>query len=84
MRKVRFKTWYWGNYCIAEKNDILPPGFEEYSEELHGWHNSEEFKLRGKPQYKSADEREDTLKSVLGTSYIKRMLNGKNTDSNNW
>lgn len=48
--KIRFKTWYWGAYCIYN-GKAIPEGFEEYSEELHGWQHSEEFKIHGTPEY---------------------------------
>ena len=44
---VRYKTWYWGKFItIVEAKKIDPNlvDFEEYNEEKHGWHNSEEFK----------------------------------------
>lgn len=47
--KIRFKTWYWGNYEIADRLPEPWPGqepdWELYDEEKHGWHNSEEAKL---------------------------------------
>jgi hypothetical protein len=48
--KIRYKTWYWGNYIKSgstmdgSRITIKTEGFEEYKEELHGWHHSEEFK----------------------------------------
>lgn len=48
--KLRFKTWYWGKYIIEGQSldgsriTRKTEGFEEYIEELHGWHNSEEYK----------------------------------------
>jgi hypothetical protein len=48
--KIRFKTWYWGNFIYSgSKMDgsivtLETSGFEIYDEEKHGWKNSEEFK----------------------------------------
>jgi hypothetical protein len=53
--KIRLESWYWGSYewsnsYIAKKNGWAIGKtahgykFEEYLEEKHGWHNSEEFK----------------------------------------
>lgn len=73
--KVRFRTWYWGNYCLAPVNAILPEGFELYDEDKHGWKNSEEWILKRKPQY---EERQiNTLESIIKTTYIKRMIDCK-------
>lgn len=50
--KLRFKTWYWGKFIFegtiinGTKITRENPDFEEYIEEVHGWHNSEEFKKR--------------------------------------
>ena len=71
MIKVRFKTWYWGNFCLADENEKLADGFEIYDEEKHGWKNSEEFK-RGRPE-----PHESTIsnyRDIVETSYIKRMI----------
>lgn len=67
MVKVRFHSWYWGNYCLATNKEAknLPTGFELYNEELHGWHNSEEFKLHKTPKYN--EESKDKLSSILQT-----------------
>ena len=70
--KVRFKDWYWGNYCMAPENAVLPIGFEPYDEEKHGWHNSEEFKVYGKKQYQDPDEHACNIETVINTTYIKR------------
>lgn len=45
-KKIRYKTWYWGNYTLEGQHGftLKLEGFEEYNEELHGWKNSEEFK----------------------------------------
>ncbi len=57
--KIRHKFWYWGKYIISgTKLDssyytINSDGFEEYIEELHGWHNSEEFKIHGRAKYET-------------------------------
>lgn len=69
--KVRFTTWYWGNYCLALPKDAkaLPKGFEIYDEEKHGWKNSEEFKNGKEEPY---GHETDTLESVLGSTYIRR------------
>jgi hypothetical protein len=48
--KIRYKTWYWGKFILSGQTldntrfTINSEGFEEYIEELHGWHNSEEYK----------------------------------------
>ena len=47
MTKYRYKTWYWGKFTTMK--EIKSEGwnlkdFEVYDEELHGWHNSEEYK----------------------------------------
>ena len=47
MKKYRFPTWYWGKFTTLqeiEKEGWNLKDFEEYSEELHGWHHSEEYK----------------------------------------
>jgi hypothetical protein len=69
MIKVRFTTWYWGNYALATKAECanLPQGFELYDEQKHGWYNSEEAK-RGKKQYKT--EHEDLFSAVYNSSYV--------------
>lgn len=69
--KVRFHTWYWGNYCMALPSAKLLEGFELYDEEKHGWHNSEEFK-RGKKKYDDGGSN-DYYETIIGNSYIKRM-----------
>jgi len=46
--KYRYKTWYWGKYTtISEikKEKWNINDFEIYDEEIHGWHNSDEYKL---------------------------------------
>jgi hypothetical protein len=54
--KLRHKNWYWGKYilegqylnsCRITRNE---PDFEEYIEEKHGWHNSEEYKNEKLPR----------------------------------
>ena len=53
--KIRLESWYWGNYywsdsAIVKKNhwaigkSCHGYKFEEYNEEKHGWHNSEEYR----------------------------------------
>jgi len=53
--KIRLSSWYWGEYELlgspyCEKNGWRVGAkahgyiFEEYNEDKHGWHNSEEFK----------------------------------------
>lgn len=57
--KFRMHSWYWGNYCyqiengvwmdnngkiIGDSNYFNQKDLEEYVEELHGWHLSEEYK----------------------------------------
>ena len=48
--KIRHKNWYWGKFILSgqildnTKFTINSENFEEYVEELHGWHHSEEFK----------------------------------------
>lgn len=71
MKKVRFETWYWGNYCIAPNNMELPKGFELYNEKEHGWENSEEFKLHGKSQMIYDDYKPDHIKVFIESSYYK-------------
>jgi hypothetical protein len=68
MERVRFKTWYWGKYCLATNSEAknLPKNFELYNEELHGWHNSEEYKT-GLPEYESE------IKGIK----LKEVINGK-------
>lgn len=45
-RKIRFRTWYWGNFVLEGEGGFTleQDGFELYDEEKHGWHNSDEFK----------------------------------------
>ena len=54
-KKIRLSSWYWGTWVwsdsyTAKKNGWKLGGtafgyiFEEYSEEKHGWHHSEEYK----------------------------------------
>lgn len=60
--KIRLSSWYWGNYEWSDSPICRKNGwkigatchgyiFEEYNEEKHGWHHSEEFKKTGRPQY---------------------------------
>lgn len=48
--KIRYKTWYWGNYVYSgatvdsSRVTLNSSGFELYDENTHGWHNSEEYK----------------------------------------
>lgn len=62
--KIRLSSWYWGNYelstsYLVKKNKwkigdkLNGYVFEEYIEDEHGWHHSEEFKRDGRPQYKA-------------------------------
>lgn len=46
MKKIRMKTWYWGKWVYEGQLDLKlgNPDVEEYIEELHGWHHSEEAK----------------------------------------
>ncbi len=44
MKKLRMKTWYWGNYVTSPLPHTFIRDYEEYIEALHGWHHSEEFK----------------------------------------
>lgn len=69
MIKVRFFTWYYGNYCLANKTQAsnLPDGFCLYDDELDGWHNSEEYK-RGKIEPYQNQEK-DTLDYFMNSSY---------------
>jgi len=61
-QKFRMKSWYWGNYCVQLENGryldntgnfmsegtyFCPIDLEPYIEEEHGWHNSEEHRLKG-------------------------------------
>ncbi len=48
MIRIRYKTWYWGNFILAM---ALPTGvdadsWEVYDEEKHGWHHSEEARAK--------------------------------------
>lgn len=49
-KKLRMKSWYWGNWAYENswmdsiKISLKDTEFEEYIEEIHGWHHSEEFK----------------------------------------
>lgn len=43
MIKIRMSTWYWGNYWLHNSKEPIPTDFEEYKENEHGWHHSEEF-----------------------------------------
>lgn len=70
MIKVRYTTWYWGNYCLANPNEELPEGFEIYNEDLHGWKNSDEYKIQGKEEPYPIEVRTPTLKEVANSSYI--------------
>jgi hypothetical protein len=72
--KVRFITWYWGNFCLATKkeSEALPKGFEIYNEDLHGWKNSEEWKERKKEQFKN--EFDSYLKDFMNSSYYQSWL----------
>jgi hypothetical protein len=74
MIKVRFKTWYWGNYCLCTEKQAknLPEGFELYCENSHGWKNSEEWKIYKKTQYKT--EFKDTLDQFLNCSYYQSLV----------
>lgn len=56
-KKIRFKTWYWGNWVYegssmdSVKCTLKDANFEEYIEEVHGWHHSEEFKKGQQVKY---------------------------------
>jgi hypothetical protein len=76
MRKVRFKTWYWGNYCYAPKKMKLPQGFEDYNEDLHGWHNSEDFK-NGRLTSFNDDLDPGHIKDFLDSTYYKNLMKKK-------
>lgn len=56
-KKYRYPNWYWGNYIqwqdrrwVNHNGQTFPPmqvdlkEMEEYDEQRHGWHNSEEAK----------------------------------------
>jgi hypothetical protein len=53
--KIRLSSWYWGTYEWSDSPLCKKNGwkigskshghvFEQYIEELHGWHHSEEYK----------------------------------------
>ncbi len=44
IKRIRFRTWYWGKWVVEGYNEwtLALEGFEEYKEEIHGWHLSEE------------------------------------------
>lgn len=48
--KIRYKTWYWGNFVIEGSSvdgvrvTRNTEGYSLYDEEKDGWHNSEEYK----------------------------------------
>jgi hypothetical protein len=48
--KIRHKHWYWGKFILngtvmdSTRFTINSQDFEEYIEEIHGWHLSEEFR----------------------------------------
>lgn len=50
MKKIRHKNWYWGKFIYSgqvldnTKFTEKSEDFELYIEEIHGWHNSEEYK----------------------------------------
>ena len=69
--KVRFHTWYWGNYCLAKEGATLPWGLEPYSEEQHGWKNSIEWKEEQRPEYIPPDYRAMMLEEFLQSSFYK-------------
>jgi len=71
MKKVRFETWYWGNYCLAPNEMKLPKGFEEYNEKDHGWENSEEFKLYGTRQMNYDKYKPSHIKEFLESTYYR-------------
>lgn len=47
---IRHKNWYWGKYIVNgstmdnSRYTIKSEDFEEYIEEIHGWHLSEEYR----------------------------------------
>ncbi|GAB1376867.1 hypothetical protein MASR1M48_17190 [Lactococcus petauri] len=49
-KKIRHKNWYWGKFIYDgqvldnTRFTINSDEFEEYDEEKHGWHHSEEYK----------------------------------------
>ena len=47
MKKIRLKTWYWGKWVNDGQLGLNfgDENVEEYIEEIHGWHHSEEYKL---------------------------------------
>lgn len=72
MKKLRFFTWYWGNYCVADEDEEIPFLFELYCDEHHGWHNSEEYKLKGEKNLPC--DRDMTLKEMMNSSHYKTMV----------
>ena len=42
--KLRMKNWYWGKYVLTPLPNTNISDYEEYIEEVHGWHHSEEYK----------------------------------------
>lgn len=56
--KLRMKNWYWGNFVTKPLPFTSITDYEPYTEELHGWHHSEEFKTghRKLPYNKGASD----------------------------
>jgi hypothetical protein len=46
MIKIRYKTWYWGNWVYEGEYGftLAITGFEIYNEALHGFHHSAEYR----------------------------------------
>lgn len=71
-KKYRMSSWYWGNYCVQLENGrwidnfgsfigtinqyFNPKDLEEYIEEEHGWHHSEEFRIKGENKFGGVNE----------------------------
>jgi len=72
--KVRFYTWYWGNYCWAKPNEKLQPGFELYVEEKHGWQHSEEYKAGKEAPYYDQSSLSEHYETIVGLTYIRNQI----------
>lgn len=58
-KKIRLNTWYWGAWIYegtvmdGSRITLKDENFEEYNEEEHGWHHSEEYANGREKPYES-------------------------------
>lgn len=58
-KPLRMKSWYWGKFVLKPLANTSLTDYEEYVEERHGWHHSEEFQSGYRTTPYDRDERRD-------------------------